>query len=263
MNASPKLHAVPALWRRELVKFLRDRNRVAGAVLQPVAIWLLLGFGFRDSFRLPDATGMDLPYLEFLFPGMMAIVALFTAIFSTISIVEERDSGFLQAALATPARRWSLVLGPALGSVTLAVGQGALFFLLIPLTGHAPGWVGVTLMAGILAAVALGFTGLGVVIAWRSRTTRGFHAVMNLCLIPLWVLSGAFFPAEGAPGALQWAIRLNPVSYGVDALRTAMYWPQEPPIGVFPFALSLAVTGLFAAAMFFWAARSAGRPIRP
>ncbi len=258
-----KMYAVPALWRRELVKFARDRNRIAGAVLQPVAIWLLLGFGFRDSFRLPGAAGEELPYLEFLFPGMMAIVALFTAIFSTISIVEERHSGFLQAALATPARRWSLVLGPSLGSATLAVGQGALFFLLIPLTGHAPGLVGVALTIGILAAVALGFTGLGVVIAWRSRTTRGFHAIMNLCLIPLWVLSGAFFPAEGAPGVLQWAIRLNPVSYGVDALRTAMYWPQEPPVEVFPFALALGVTGLFAASMLFWAVRSARKPIRP
>lgn len=259
-----KMHAAAALWRRELVKFARDRNRVAGAALQPIAIWLLLGFGFRDSFRLPGAEGMegmDLPYLEFLFPGMMAIVALFTAIFSTISIVEERQGGFLQAALATPARRWALVLGPALGSATLAVGQGALFFLLIPLTGHAPSWIGAAMTAGILAAVALGFAGLGVAIAWRSRTTRGFHAIMNLLLIPLWVLSGAFFPAEGAPGVLQWAIRLNPVSYGVDALRTALYWPQEPPLAIFPFGLSLAATGLFAAIALFWAVRSANRPI--
>ena len=257
-----KMYAVPALWRRELVKFGRDANRVAGAVLQPLAVWLLLGFGFRDSFSLPTPAGMDMPYLEFLFPGMMALVALFTSIFSTISIVEERHSGFLQAALATPVRRSSLVLGPALGSTTLAVGQGLLFFALIPLTGHVPSLPGLALMAGILALVALGFTALGVIIAWRSRTTRGFHAVMNLCLIPLWVLSGAFFPAEGAPGALQWAIRLNPVSYGVDALRTAMYWPQNPPIDASSFALSLAVTGLFVAAMLVLATRTAGKPIR-
>ena len=257
-----KMYAVPALWRRELVKFGRDANRVAGAVLQPLAVWLLLGFGFRDSFSLPTPAGMDMPYLEFLFPGMMALVALFTSIFSTISIVEERHSGFLQAALATPVRRSSLVLGPALGSTTLAVGQGLLFFALIPLTGHVPSLLGLALMAGILALVALGFTALGVIIAWRSRTTRGFHAVMNLCLIPLWVLSGAFFPAEGAPGVLQWAIRLNPVSYGVDALRTAMYWPQNPPIDASSFALSLAVTGCFVAVMLVLAVRTAGKPIR-
>ncbi len=257
-----KMHAVPALWRREMVKFVRDTNRVAGAVLQPLAVWLLLGFGFRGSFSLPTPAGMDIPYLEFLFPGMMALVALFTSIFSTISIVEERHSGFLQAALATPARRSSLVLGPALGSTTLAVGQGLLFFALIPLTGHVPNLLSLALMAGVLALVALGFTALGVVIAWHSRTTRGFHAVMNLCLIPLWVLSGAFFPAEGAPAALQWIIRLNPVSYGVDALRTAMYWPQGPPVDVSSFALSLAVTGLFVAAMLVLAVRTAGKSVR-
>ena len=257
-----KMHAVPALWRRELVKFVRDANRVAGAVLQPLAVWLLLGFGFRGSFSPPTPAGMDMPYLEFLFPGMIALVALFTSIFSTISIVEERQSGFLQAALATPVRRSSLVLGPALGSTTLAVGQGLLFFALIPLTGYVPSLPGLALMAGILALVALGFAALGVVVAWQSRTTRGFHAVMNLCLIPLWVLSGAFFPAEGAPSVLQWAIRLNPVSYGVDALRTAMYWPQDPPIDASSFTLSLAVTGLFAGIMLILATRTAGKPVR-
>lgn len=258
-NTGPRMRALPALWRREVVKFARDPNRVAGAVLQPVAIWLLLGFGFQDSFSLPTAAGADMPYLEFLFPGMITIVALFTAIFSTIAIVEERDSGFLQAALATPVRRGSLTLGPALGCATLVVGQSILFFALIPLTGHAPTVSGLVLMAGVLAVVALGFNAFGVVMAWRSRTTRGFHALMTLLLIPLWALSGAFFPAEGAPGLLRWAIRLNPVSYGVDALRSAMYWPQASPVEAFPFALSLAVTGIFAAAMLALAVRTAGR----
>ena len=257
-----KMHAVPALWRREMVKFVRDVSRVAGAMLQPVAVWLLLGFGFRDSFNPPTPTGMDVPYLEFLFPGMIALVALFTSIFSTISIVEERHSGFLQAALATPVRRSSLVLGAALGSTTLAVVQGLLFFAALPLTGHIPTLLGFVLMTGIMALVALGFAAVGIVVAWQSRTTRGFHAVMNLCMIPLWVLSGAFFPAEGAPGALQWAIRLNPVSYGVDALRTAMYWPQDPPIDASSFALSLTVTGLFAAIMVILAIRIGKMPVR-
>ncbi|MXW65142.1 MAG: ABC transporter permease subunit [Bacteroidetes bacterium SB0662_bin_6] len=257
-----KMHAVPALWRREVVKFVRDGNRVAGAMLQPVVVWLLLGFGFRGSFRPPTPSGMDIPYLEFLFPGMIALVALFTSIFSTISIVEERHSGFLQAALAAPVRRLSLVLGAALGSTTLAVGQGLLFFAVLPLTGHVPTLLGFVLMVGIMALVAFGFAAVGIVVAWQSRTTRGFHAVMNLCMIPLWVLSGAFFPAEGAPATLQWAIRLNPLSHGIAALRTAMYWPQDPPIDASSFALSLAVTGLFAAIMLILAARTSRKSVR-
>jgi len=256
------MHAVPALWRREVVKFVRDASRVAGAVLQPVAIWLLLGFGFRGSFRPPTPSGMDIPYLEFLFPGMIALVALFTSIFSTISIVEERHSGFLQAALAAPVRRLSLVLGAALGSATLAVAQGLLFFAVLPLTGHVPSLAGFALMAGIMALVALGFAAVGIVVAWQSRTTRGFHAVITLCMIPLWVLSGAFFPAEGAPTVLQWTIRLNPLSHGIAALRTAMYWPQDPPIDASSFALSLAVTGLFAAIMLIFAARASRKSVR-
>ncbi|MEX1054543.1 MAG: ABC transporter permease, partial [Rhodothermales bacterium] len=89
------MRTVLVLWKREMIKFVRDRSRVAGAVLQPLIVWLLLGFGFQDSFRLPGA--VEVPYLEFLFPGIIALIALFTSIFSTISIVEERKSGFLQA----------------------------------------------------------------------------------------------------------------------------------------------------------------------
>ena len=110
--------AVYHLWRRELLKFGRDFNRVVGALLQPLVVWLLLGFGFRESFRIPGAALAEVPYLEFLFPGVIALVALFTSIFSTISIVEERKSGFLQAALAAPAPRPVLIIGTTFGGRT-------------------------------------------------------------------------------------------------------------------------------------------------
>lgn len=248
---------VRALWKREMIKFVRDYNRVAGAVLQPLVVWLLLGFGFRESFQIPHAgTAAGVPYLEFLFPGILALVALFTSIFSTISIVEERKSGFLQAALASPSPRSALVLGTILGGTTLAVLEALLFLVLLPVVGHVPSLAGAALMLAVTFLIGLSFTALGVVIAWRTRTTRGFHAVMNLFLMPLWVLSGAFFPAEGAPAVLQWIIRLNPVSYGVAALRDGMYLPASSPLPTPALAVSVAVTAGFAILMFLLAVRS-------
>lgn len=252
-----------ALWRREIVKFIRDYNRVVGAILQPLVIWLLLGFGFRDTFRIPStdtgAAATGVPYLEFLFPGILALVALFTSIFSTISIVEERKSGFLQAALASPAPRSALVLGTILGGTTLAVIEGLVFIALLPTMDQFPSAIGLVLMLFVTFLIGISFTALGVVIAWKTSTTRGFHAVMNLFLMPLWVLSGAFFPAAGAPDILQWIIRFNPISYGVDALRRAMYLPAEPPLAAAPLVTSIGVTVVFAALMFAFAVRTVTR----
>lgn len=252
--------AVAALWKREMLKFVRDYNRVAGAVLQPLVVWLLLGFGFRGSIQIPASeSSAVVPYLEFLFPGVLALVALFTSIFSTISIVEERRAGFLQAALASPSPRSAIVLGTVLGGTTLAVLEAALFLALLPLVGAGPSAAGIVLLIVVVFLIGLSFTSLGVIIAWRTRTTRGFHAVMNLFLMPLWVLSGAFFPAEGAPSVLQWIIRINPVSYGVSALREAMYWPAESPLDEPSLVLSLGITAAFALAMFALAVRAVER----
>lgn len=253
--------AVYQLWRRELLKFGRDLNRVVGALLQPLVVWLLLGFGFRESFRIPGTSLTDVPYLEFLFPGVIALVALFTSIFSTISIVEERKSGFLQAALAAPAPRSVLIMGTTLGGATLAVLQSLLFLALLPFSGHAPSAGGVVLMLLVAGLIGLAFTALGVIIAWRTKTTRGFHAVMNLFLLPLWVISGAFFPARGASDLLAWIIRLNPVSYGVDALRQAMYLEADAPLVLAPLEVSLGVTVAFAATMIVLAVRAVNRPL--
>ncbi len=252
--------AVYELWRRELLKFGRDASRVGGAILQPLAIWLLLGFGFRETFHLPGAAA-DVPYLEFLFPGIVALVVLFTSIFSTISIVEERKSGFLQAALAAPAPRTLLILGTTLGGSTLAIVEALLFIALMPLSGPTPSLAGIGLMLLATALVGIAFTALGVTIAWRTRTTRGFHAVMNLFLLPLWVLSGAFFPAQGTAAVLEWVIRLNPVTYAVDGLRHGMYLPDVPPFAIASLEASLAVSAVFAFAMVAIAVHTVNKPL--
>jgi ABC-2 type transport system permease protein len=258
---SPMTQAVAALWKREVIKFVRDRSRLVGALAQPLGFWVLLGLGFEGTFRLPGAGAEGVPYLEYLYPGIIALILLFTAIFSTISVVEERKAGFLQAALVAPVPRAALVLGNVLGGTTLALGQAALFLLLAPLVGLrlTPG--GLLVVLGGALPTALAFTSLGFTIAWWLDTTRGFHAVMNLFLLPLWFLSGAFFPAEGAPRVLGWVMRLDPAFYGVEALRYGLYWPAPPPVAAVPLGLALAVSWGFALALFGLAVVSVRRPL--
>lgn len=251
---------VSALWRREMIKFSRDRSRMIGALLQPLGFWILLGLGFHGTFSLPEPAA-HVPYLEFLFPGIVAMILLFTAIFSTISIVEERKSGFLQAALVAPAPRVALVLGNLLGGTTLAVAEAALFLLVLPVLGLNPGVIGILLIVLISTLTGLGFTALGFTIAWRMETTRGFHAVMNLFLLPLWFLSGAPFPVQGAAPVLQWIMQINPVTYAVDGLRQAVYLGGPVPIDAAPIWLCLTITAGFAVGLIALAVHTVSRPL--
>ena len=260
-TSPPAGPAVLALCKREILKFVRDRSRLLGALAQPLGLWLLLGLGFQNTFRMPDQTMASVGYLEFLFPGIIALVILFTAIFSTITIVEDRTSGFLQAALVAPSSRTALVFGNALGGTTLALLQGALFLLLLPLIGASPSFVGLGLALLVCFLTGLAFTALGFLIAWNMQSTRGFHAVMNLFLLPLWFLSGAFFPAEGASRPLQWLMSLNPVSYTVSALRQALYWPEASPVGFASLGLCLLISAAFALAMIAGAVWMVRRPL--
>lgn len=253
--------AIFALWRREMIKFTRDRSRMIGALLQPLGFWLLLGLGFHGTFDLAGQGAAGVSYLEFLFPGIIAMILLFTAIFSTISVVEERKSGFLQAALVAPVPRMSLVIGNLLGGTTLAVAEAALFLLLMPVLGFSPGPGGLAIILIVSILTAISFTALGFVIAWRMESTRGFHAVMNLFLLPLWFLSGAPFPVEGASPLIRWIMHLNPVTYAVDGLRIALYAGETPPVETAPLLLCLLVTVVFAAVLLLVAVRTVSRPM--
>ncbi len=197
-----------SLWTRDLKHFVRQRSRVIGAVGQPFVIWILLAAGFKNT---ASAAGTD--YGAYLFPGVILLIALFAAIFSTISIIDDRRSGFLQAVLASPASPAAIVTGKLLAGTTIALLQSLLFLVLLPFTG-----IGFTLEAFLLSMLVLGGTGmlltaLGFLLAWHMTSSQGFHAVMNLLLLPMWMLSGAFFPLEGAAGWMQILMRLNPMYY--------------------------------------------------
>ncbi len=248
-----------ALWRREILRFVRQRSRLTGAFLQPLVFWLLLGGGFNASFRPAGASG-NLSYVSYFFPGTVLLVLLFTAIFATISTVEDRKSGFLQGVLVAPLRRWMITLGQTAGGATLALLQGIIMLSLAPLAGVPLSLKGFAAAVAILAVLATALTSMGLVIAWRMDSTQGFHAIMNLLLLPSWFLSGAFFPEAGAPLPIRVLMHLNPLTYGMAALRRALYWSQPhllPPLPGWPLALS--VTVAFAATSFAAAVWSSER----
>jgi ABC-2 type transport system permease protein len=232
------MRAIYTLWRREVVRFLRQRSRVVGALAQPLVFWLLLGGGLAASFR-PPGTAPGTSFLRYLYPGILALVLLFTAIFATIATVEDRRTGFLQGVLVAPVSRTAIVLGQALGGTTLAVGQGLLFLALAPLAGLPLAPLRILAASGAMALVAFGLTNLGLLIAWRMHSTQGFHAIMNLVLIPIWLLSGAFFPPTGLGTPLAWVMRIDPLTYGLAALRTCLD-PGAAGLPALPLALGVA-----------------------
>ncbi len=253
---------VLTLAHRELVRFFRQGNRVFGALGQPIIFWLLFSEGLR---------GNQLDYAHF-FPGTLVMILLFTAIFATITIIEDRNEGFLQSVLVAPAPRWAMVLGKVLGGAAIAWLQGLLFLILGALTlKFTSSAIDVVMAVILMAVVAVALTALGFIIAWRMESTHGFHAIMSVFLFPMWLLSGAFFPGGGS-GWLAWVIRLNPLTYGVAGLRHYLQFPPAsravpgPGVPALIDALpSLAVcwivTLAFAAAMLAIAWRIAGTRI--
>jgi ABC-2 type transport system permease protein len=239
--------AALSLWQREIVRFLRQRDRVVGALVTPVVFWLLLGAGLGRSFQTDQ--GHD--FLEYFFTGTVVMILLFTAIFSTISVIEDRREGFLQTVLVAPVGRFAIVMGKLLGGASLAMLQGVLFVALGPLARVPVGWAGLPGLLGAMFLVSFALTGLGFVIAWQLNSSQGFHAIMNLFLIPMWLLSGALFPASGAQKWMAWVMKVNPLTYGVTAIRAGLY-NQPLPAG------ALVVTAAFAVGMLalsLWAAR--------
>jgi len=234
------------LWWREVVRFYRQPARVAGVVLSPLLFWIVIGSGFGTSFRSGEAAGQQ-HYLDYFFPGALVMIVLFTSIFTMMSVIEDRNEGFLLSVLVAPVPRSAIVLGKVSGGTTLAALQGLIFLMFAPLVGiHlTPGSFGLVVLTVFLVSFAL--TALGFAIAWPMDSTQSFHAIINLFLIPLWLLSGALFPLSGASGWMRALMYVNPLTYGVEALRTLMY-----PVAHRTFSLSASIMTLLLFALFMF-----------
>ncbi len=235
-----------SLWWREIVRFYRQRARVVGVVASPLLFWIVIGSGFGSSFRSSGAGGQH--YLDYFFPGALTMIVLFTAIFTMMSVIEDRKEGFLLSVLVAPVSRSVIVLGKVLGGATLATLQGLIFLVFAPALGvhFTLASFGLTVLVVFLMAFSL--TALGFIIAWPMDSTQAFHAIINLFLIPLWLLSGSLFPLSGASIWLRAIMRINPLTYGTEALRSLLF-PGSASTDL-SLSANFAVLALFTLVMF-------------
>ncbi|HEX9101774.1 MAG TPA: ABC transporter permease [Polyangia bacterium] len=235
---------VGVLVSRDLRRFFRQLSRVIGALVQPLIFWLVIGSGMASSFRMPGAESVG--YVQYFYPGIVMLVVLFTSIFTTMSVIEDRHKGFLQAVLVAPASRSALVLGKTLGGVAIALMQAAIFLALAPLAGFDARAIEWTQLLLLLLGIGVGLSSLGFAIAWWLDSTQGYHVVMSVLLIPLWILSGAMFPMATGPKWILAIARANPMAYAVAGVRRALYGGAPPGAVATTPALELGVTVAFA-----------------
>jgi ABC-2 type transport system permease protein len=212
------LSAIYILWLRQLKRYARSRARIIGSLGQPLLFLLALGFGFGPTFA--KAGGGD--YLQFLAPGVISMGILFTAVFSGIEIIWDRQFGFLKETLVAPVSRLQIVLGRTLGGATVALIQGIVVFIICLFVGFrfsdAP-LLPIALVFMFLIAVL--FTAIGTAIGSVLEDMQGFQLIMNFVVMPLFFFSNALFPVQGLPKPLQFLIHLNPLTYGIDGIRGA------------------------------------------
>jgi len=233
------------LWWRECVRFYRQRSRVIGVIASPLLFWLVIGSGFGTSFRSGDTGGQH--YLDYFYPGALIMIVLFTSIFTMMSVIEDRKEGFLLSVLVAPVPRSAIVLGKVLGGTTLSTVQGLIFLAFAPFVGVHMDLVQFLLVVLTVFLVSFALTALGFAIAWPMDSNQAFHAIINLFLIPLWLLSGSLFPMTGASGWIRWLMLANPLTYGVEALRQLLFSGNP---GVASLSASLATLLLFSLFMF-------------
>jgi len=213
------LRAVRMVWKRELIRFTRNKVRMITSLAQPIIYLFILGTGL--SQLIPGGSKID--YRTFIFPGVLGMSVLFTAIFASLSIVWDREFGFLREMLVAPVRRSALVLGKCLGGASVATFQGAVMLVFCGLV-HVPYSPALLLsLVGMMALLAFMLTALGTVIAARMAQVETFQVVMNFIVLPMFFLSGAVFPLDRLPRWLSALTKVDPMSYAIDPMRRAVF----------------------------------------
>ena len=212
------MSTIYVLWLRQIKRYLRSKSRIVGALGQPILFLVALGFGFGPIFQKAGQGS----YIQFLAPGIIAMSILFTSIFSGIEVIFDRQFGFLKETLVAPVSRFSIILGRTLGGATVATFQGVIILLISLLLGFKPQFSGILPALIVMFLVAILFTALGTAIASRLEDMHGFQLIMNFLVMPLFFLSGAFFPLAGLPRVLSIIVKIDPLTYGVDGIRGAL-----------------------------------------
>ena len=214
------LRTIGMVWKREIIRFRRTPARIVSGLAQPILFLFVLGAGIKPLVGQNSAGGVD--YQQFILPGVMAMSVLFSSLFSAISIVWDREFGFLREMLVAPVSRAGLVLGKAAGSGTVAAGQGLILLIAAPIVGVHLNALQIIEVIPLLMLLAFALTAFGIVIASRMQRMESFQMVMGLVVNPMLFLSGAIFPLAGLATWLAVVTRLNPATYGIDPIRRVM-----------------------------------------
>ncbi len=231
------------MWLRQIKRYLRSRSRIVGSLGQPLLFLLALGYGLGSTFKAAGEGN----YFTFLAPGIIGMSIIFTAIFSGIELIWDRQFGFLKETMVAPVGRMNIMIGRTLGGATVATIQGLIVFFVTLIFGFRPtNWVLLPVLFLCMLLVALLFTALGTAVASTLEDMQGFQLIMNFLVMPLFFLSGALFPITGLPPALTALVKIDPLSYGIDSFRFLLLGRT-----VFGLGLDLIVLILFTAACLF------------
>ena len=215
------LRAIYIIWYRDILRYWRDRWRLVASLAQPLLFLVVFGSGLSSALGRGSLFGGagGFSYIQFMYPGIIGMAILFTAIFGAMSIVWDREFGFLKEVLVAPIDRSAVAIGKALGSTTQAMIQGLILLVLAPFVGVKLSVVTVLTLVPLAAVLAFGLSSFGVALASSMKSLQGFQVVMNFLMMPMFFLSGALFPLTGLPGWMTVLTRLDPASYGIDPLR--------------------------------------------
>jgi ABC-2 type transport system permease protein len=215
------LRAIYIIWYRDILRYWRDRWRLAASLAQPLLFLIVFGSGLSSSLKGSSSFGgaNGVSYIQFIYPGIIGMAILFTAIFGAMSIVWDREFGFLKEVLVAPIDRSAVAIGKALGGTTQAMIQGLILLVLAPFVGVKLSVLTVLTMIPLAAVLAFGLSSFGVALASSMKSMQGFQVVMNFLMMPMFFLSGALFPLTGLPGWMTFLTRIDPASYGIDPLR--------------------------------------------
>jgi ABC-2 type transport system permease protein len=239
--------------QREFIKFFREKSRLLGTLARPVLWLFVVGNGMSALIR-PQ---VGYSYLQFIFPGMIGMTILFASIFSSISIVWDREFGFMKEMLVAPISRLSIVVGKAISGTAISVAQAMIILVLIPFLGITLTIAQFVEVTAVAVLVSFCITSLGILIAARLTSFDGFNIIMNFLVMPMFFLSGAMYPVTSMPYVLRQLTHINPLTYGIDAFKHVLLRGASPPMGPeFPLSLDLLVVIFLSIAMITLAAFS-------
>ncbi|TVP89033.1 MAG: ABC transporter [Alkalicoccus sp.] len=221
------MDGILAIWQRDLTKFFRDKARLFGSFTMPILFLLIFGGGMSGTMESMMSAGLgeeagNFNYVEFVFPGIVAMTLLMTSVFSALSIIEDKDFGYMKEILVSPISRVSIAVGKMAGAATVATIQGVILFLLIPFLGLSYDFTALLQVIPFMFLFACALSGLGLLFASVIRSTQGFQMTVQILVMPMIFLSGALFPVNNMPAWMDVIVKINPVTYGVDVMKKIM-----------------------------------------